>query len=203
MFRANYQTKLITVLKSILYIGSMQSQKFILIGLFLLSSTLSLNAQLINKDYKEISVIQRDSRNHGDIPFDFFWNKEKNILIVGYDFKPTRFEVYNIETWTRISYFETKGHTDESGSFFSPLETDIIYINKIGGKTLYKINYLTGEELGKTSCKKLEFECPTLLSHKSFYESFTQTKSLYHEYIFFDVFALIIEDNKVIVYKKD
>ncbi len=204
MFLVNNQTKSITVLKSILYIRLMRSNRPFFIMLFCLFSSLTLNAQLMNEEYKKVNTILRDTRNQENLSFSFLRHEEKKVLLIGYDLSPTKFEVYDTKTWTRISYFETKGHVAEAESFFSTTEANIVYIKKSRGKALFKVNYLTGEVLEKTSCKRLGFEGPIAEYNNQFYELFWRQKVQgVDQYFFFENFALNIKDSEIDVFKKD
>lgn len=203
MFLVNNQTKSITVLKSILYISHMCNRRPVFIILFCFFSSLVLNAQLLNEDYKKVSTVQIGLKNQFNFPSQFLWNMEEEILIIGYNYRPTQFEVYSTKTWEIISQFETKGHTYEPQSFFSPSETDIVYIKKNGGKALFKVNYVSGEVLEKTSCQKLEFNCPLDENYESNYQVFWKQSFPMDHYLFFENFALIINKVQIDVYQKD
>ncbi|WP_141719779.1 hypothetical protein [Roseivirga misakiensis] len=171
--------------------------------MILLFLNIGLKAQIINKDYIKVKTIERDYRNQVSLPFYYLWNEQQEILIIGFDFKPSKFEVFETKTWKRLSYFQTRGHSFEPESFFSPKETNVVYIKKNRGKTLYKVDYLKGVILEKTSIKKLDFERPAPNYESQFYDSYWQQNFPRHHYLFFEDYALIIKDSEIDVYKRD
>ncbi|MFY0592191.1 hypothetical protein [Roseivirga sp.] len=181
----------------------MPSTKSIFILIICLFLSIDLKAQILNEEYKKINVIKRDTRNQGNLPFYYLWNEKQDILIIGFGFKPSKFEVYETKTWKRLSFFQTKGHSNEPESFFSPKEANIVYIKKSRGKVLFKVDYLKGEILEKTSFRRLDFEKPIPNYESQFYEALWRQNLPMHHYLFFSNYALIIKDSQLDVFRKD
>ena len=170
----------------------------IILTLFMLPLVLSMKAQIIDDDYEKIGVIERDSRTHEKLPFDFIADEEKNVVLIGYDFTPTKWEVYAIDTWKKISYFETKGHSLAERSFFSPNEPDIIYIKKNGGKLISEVDYRKGTVV-KKKCKDLPGACGVLREkdYKSYWAEDYRT-----QVFFYNQYAFEVEDYTITAYKR-
>ncbi|MBO3697525.1 hypothetical protein [Roseivirga sp. E12] len=176
----------------------------VFIVLFYMLISLGLSAQIMNEDYEKVNTITRDSRNKGNLSFSFLWSEKHEVLIIGFGFKPSKFEVYDTKTWARMSFFETKGHISEDESFFSPVEDNVVYIKKSRGKSLFKVNFSSGEVLETTTYNQLKFEVPIAEYNNQFYELFWRQKIQgVNQYLFFENYALNIKDIEIDVFKRD
>ena len=170
----------------------------IILTLFMLPLLFSMKAQIIDDDYEKTGVIERHSRTHEKLPFFFIANEEKNVVLIGYDFTPTKWEAYTIDTWEKISFFETKGHSLAERSFFSPNDQDIIYIKKNGGKLISEVDYKKGTVVKKKS-KDLPRGCSTKREkdYKSYWAEDYRT-----QVYFYKQYAFEVEDYTITAYKR-
>ena len=171
---------------------------FIMVN-FLFLLMLSAQAQVIDDDYQKLGVIQRDERTHNMLPFVFLADESKDIVLIGYDFTPTKWEAYSLQNWQKVSYFETKGHALYRLSYFHPTKENIVYIKKNGGKLISEVNYKEGTVV-KMKCKDLPQGCSQ--ERKRDYESFWQ-EDYRRQIFFYKDYAFEVEDYVITAYKRD
>ncbi|OEK01862.1 hypothetical protein BFP97_10195 [Roseivirga sp. 4D4] len=155
------------------------------------------HGQIIDKDYEQIGVVDRDYPGK-DIPFYFFADDERDVVLIGYGFKPTTFTVFKLSSLERISMFKTKGHTTSVESYFSESESDIIYIKNSKGKTVSKVNFKTGE-VTKTKCQLSPKGCD-YFTEKNYTALWDEEFRFY--YFFFKRYLFLVEQETVSAYKK-
>ncbi|KOF02781.1 hypothetical protein OB69_10800 [Roseivirga seohaensis subsp. aquiponti] len=163
-------------------------------------SSLSLHSQIIDNDYSKIGEIQSDPHVRDKLPFQFFVNVDRDIVLIGYGIKPTKFVAYRLSDWSVVSSFDTKGYVSEAKSYFDEENNDIFYVKKSRGKSVFRVDFRTGY-VEKMKCKETPKGCDFYNSKDKDYVSLWDQN--YSDFYFFYKSYLIFNNRKSIsLYKR-
>lgn len=175
------------------------SPKPIFLSAFLLLST-NVTAQIVGKEYSKIKSIERSASTHDQIAFELILDTEKDLLAIGFDLKPTVFEVYKMSNWNRLATFEVKGFAVEERCFFSH-DGNKLYVHTSKSRHGYLADLQTGS-VTKVKLKDLT-DGPSRFSVPNQYVKYWKQTPPMDEYFYFDNYLLEITNTTIVVYRKE